>query len=140
MSFFNMWSFTLGCGLLLGVTVIAYIQDNVSWGVAFIVLTSAMAITTAVFYLGRPCYRYNPSGGSPLTPMLRVLVAAIAKRNLPYPPNPSDLFGGDQSQCTEPTKDNKKILSHTTKLRYGNVNVIGHGLRMCGLGSDFLNL
>ncbi|CBI30474.3 unnamed protein product, partial [Vitis vinifera] len=89
MSYFNWWNFGLCSGLLIGVTVIVYVQDHVSWGVADIILSVVMAVTIVIFCVGRPFYRYRKPMGSPLTPLLQVLVAAIAKRKLPYPPNPS---------------------------------------------------
>ncbi|KAL6123639.1 hypothetical protein ACLB2K_076158 [Fragaria x ananassa] len=92
MSFFNWWNFALCCGLFLGVTVIVYVQDSVSWGVADLVLTITLAITIVTFYMGKYCYRYRVAQGSPLIPMLQVLVAAIRKRNLPNPQNPDLLF------------------------------------------------
>ncbi|RWR86161.1 Proton-dependent oligopeptide transporter family [Cinnamomum micranthum f. kanehirae] len=111
MSFFNLWSFTLSCGYMLGVTVIVYVQDEVSWGTADIVLTSVVAIAIVLFVLGRPFYRYREPKGSPLTPMLQVLVAAIAKRNLPCPSNPNELY--------EPkSQGNKRLLHHTPRLRF----------------------
>ncbi|RWR81575.1 protein NRT1/ PTR FAMILY 5.6 [Cinnamomum micranthum f. kanehirae] len=113
MSYFNLWSFSLCGGLLLGVTVVVYVQDNVSWGIAVVILTSAMAITTLVFLMGRPFYRYRAPEGSPFIPMLQVLVAALAKRNLPYPSDSSQLYEVPKSQ-----KGNKRLLQHTRKLRF----------------------
>lgn len=112
MSYFNWWNSGLCCGLLLGVTVIVYLQDHVSWGVADIVLTAVMAVSMAIFIIGRPIYRYRRPTGSPLTPMLQVLVAAIRKRNLPYPSNPAQ-------QLYEVPKFEKvsgRPLCHTKKL------------------------
>lgn len=113
MSFFNWWNFALCCGLLLGVTVIAYIQDYVTWGVADLILTLTMALTIVTFYVGKPYYRYRIPGGSPLTPMFQVLVAAIRKRNLPVPTNPALLYEVPKSQ-----KPHRRILGHTSRLRY----------------------
>ncbi|KAL8167932.1 hypothetical protein V2J09_009431 [Rumex salicifolius] len=92
MSFFNVWSFGLCVGLLIGVTVVVYTQDNVSWGAADAILTLVMVSSLVIFLLGRPSYRYRKPSGSPFTPMLHVLVAAITKRNLPYPSNTAELY------------------------------------------------
>lgn len=54
MSYFNWWNFALCCGLLFGATVIAYVQDYVSWGDADLILTIIMAITIVIFYMGKP--------------------------------------------------------------------------------------
>ncbi|KAM1798771.1 protein NRT1/ PTR FAMILY 5.6-like [Malus sylvestris] len=113
MSFFNWWNFGLCCGLLLGVTVVVYVQDHVSWGVADIVLTAVMAVSLAIFIIGRRNYRYRKPTGSPLTPMLQVLVAAIAKRNLPHPSDPAQLYEISKSE-----KVNGRLLCHTEKLKF----------------------
>ncbi|CAL9008116.1 unnamed protein product [Prunus brigantina] len=114
MSYFNWWNFALCCGLLLGVTVIVYVQDYVSWGVADLILTITMAITIVTFYMGKACYRYRVTEGSPLIPMLQVLVAAIRKRNLPNPSSPALLFEVPKSQkhCQG------RLLLHTNRLRF----------------------
>ncbi|KAM1035054.1 hypothetical protein ACFX1X_038814 [Malus domestica] len=72
--------------------MVVYVQDHVSWGVADIVLTAVMAVSLAIFIIGRRNYRYQKPTGSPLTPMLQVLVAAIAKRSLPHPSDPAQLY------------------------------------------------
>ena len=111
MSFFNWWNFGLCSGLMLGVTVIVYIQVHVSWAVSDIVLTAVMAGSIVVFCAGRPFYRYRKPMGSPLTPLLHVLVAAIRKRHLAYPSNPAELYEVPK------TKNNGRLLCHTHKLK-----------------------
>ncbi|GAV65447.1 PTR2 domain-containing protein [Cephalotus follicularis] len=113
MSYFNWWNLGLCCGLMLGVTVIVYVQDHVNWGVADIILTSVMALSLVIFIIGRPFYRYRVPTGSPLTPMLQVLVAAIAKRNLQYPANPSQFYEVSGSQ-----KAQGRFLCQTKKLKF----------------------
>ncbi|XP_022767613.1 protein NRT1/ PTR FAMILY 5.6-like [Durio zibethinus] len=113
MSFFNWWNFGLCCGLLLGVTVIVYVQDHVNWGVADIILTIVMAWSLLIFIIGRPYYRYRMPSGSPLTPMLQVFVAAISKRKLPYPSNPAELYEVPKSEKTQ-----GRLLCHTKKLNF----------------------
>ena len=112
MSYFNWWNFALCCGLVLGVTVIAYVEDNVGWGVANLILAIAMAITIVIFYLGKPWYRYRLSKGSTLTPLLQVLVAAIRKRNLPAPSDPALLY-----EVPITHKPQGRLLCHTSSLR-----------------------
>lgn len=114
MSYFNWWNFGLCCGLLLGVTVIVYVQDHVNWGVADIVLTMVMAFSLLIFIIGRPVYRYRKPTGSPLTPMLQVVVAAIAKRNLPYPSSSSELYEVPKSQKNQ---GQGRLLCHTEKFK-----------------------
>eukprot|EP00262_Sarcandra_glabra_P000865 TRINITY_DN10911_c0_g1_i1.p1 TRINITY_DN10911_c0_g1~~TRINITY_DN10911_c0_g1_i1.p1 ORF type:complete len:587 (+),score=54.21 TRINITY_DN10911_c0_g1_i1:81-1841(+) len=113
MSYFNWWSLGLCLGVVLGVTVVVYMQDNVGWGVADIILTSTMATSMVIFILGRPFYRFRAPEGSPLTPMLQVLVAAAAKRNLPQPSDPSQLYEVSKSRIAD-----KRLLFHTNKLKF----------------------
>ncbi|KAF3975809.1 hypothetical protein CMV_000960 [Castanea mollissima] len=113
MSYFNWWNFALCCGLVLGVTIIAYVEDNVGWGVAILILAIAMAITIVTFYLGKPWYRYRLSKGSTLTPLLQVLVAAIRKRNLLAPSNPALLY-----EVPITYKSQGRLLCHTSSLRF----------------------
>ncbi|KAF5737194.1 protein NRT1/ PTR FAMILY 5.6 [Tripterygium wilfordii] len=110
MSFFNLWNIGISAGFLLGVTVINYVQEHASWGVADIMLTTVMAISSIIFVIGMPIYRYQKPTGSPLTPLFQVLVAAIAKRNLPSPSNPAELHESQKTQG--------RLLRHTDKLKF----------------------
>ncbi|XP_075638751.1 protein NRT1/ PTR FAMILY 5.6-like [Castanea sativa] len=113
MTYFNWWNFALCSGLILGVTVIVYVQDHVNWGVSYIVLTVVMAVSLVIFFMGRPFYRYRAATGSPLTPLFKVLIAAIRKRNLPYPSDPSQLYEIPKSEKTI-----GRLLCHTSKLKF----------------------
>ncbi|CAN0926470.1 Protein NRT1/ PTR FAMILY 5.7 [Linum grandiflorum] len=113
MSYFNWWNFGLCCGLLLGVTVIVYVQDHVSWGAADVILAVVMGISLAIFIIGRPFYRYRVPTGSPLTPMLQVIVAAVRKRKLTHPSDPADLY-----QVAKSKMSHTRPLCHTDKLKF----------------------
>ncbi|KAF6161093.1 hypothetical protein GIB67_007734 [Kingdonia uniflora] len=113
LSYFNWWNFGLCCGLLFGVTLIVYVQDYTSWAAADVILTVVMAMSIVVFCTGRRFYRYRLPEGSPLTPMLQVLVAALAKRNLPHPFNPALLYEAPSSQKTK-----GRLLCHTSNLSF----------------------
>ncbi|RDX76412.1 Protein NRT1/ PTR FAMILY 5.6, partial [Mucuna pruriens] len=112
MSFFNWWTFTLCVAMLLGATVVVYVQDFVSWGIACLVLTMFMALTVIAFYVGMPFYRYSRSEGNPFMPILQVLIAAIRKRNLSCPSNPALLY-----EVPKSAKFQGRLLSHTSRLR-----------------------
>ncbi|KAE8650995.1 protein NRT1/ PTR FAMILY 5.6 [Cucumis sativus] len=113
MSFFNWWNSGLCAGVIFGVTLIVYVQEHVGWGMGGVILTSVMAISLAIFLLGRPVYRFRAPLGSPLTPLLQVIVAAFRNRKLGYPPNSSQLHevqSGDKFQG--------RLLSHTKNLKF----------------------
>ncbi|KEH28963.1 putative proton-dependent oligopeptide transporter family, major facilitator superfamily [Medicago truncatula] len=113
MSFFNWWNCGLCSGLILGVTLIVYVQDHVNWGVADIILTCVMTFSLLIFVIGSKFYRYRIPNGSPLTPMLQVIVAAISKRKLPYPSNPTQLY-----EVSKAEGNNGRLLAHTKKLKF----------------------
>ncbi|XP_071720929.1 protein NRT1/ PTR FAMILY 5.6-like [Rutidosis leptorrhynchoides] len=112
MSFFNWWNAALCAGLLLGVTLIVYVQDHAGWGQADIILTVAMAVSVMIFIIGRPFYRYRKPG-SPLKPMLQVCVASFYKRKLPYPSSPNELHEVPKSE-----KVQQRLLCHTESFKF----------------------
>ncbi|KAH7678173.1 Proton-dependent oligopeptide transporter family protein [Dioscorea alata] len=112
MSYFNWWNFGLCSGLMLGVTVIVYIEDNISFWVSYVVLSVIMGIALSIFLLGRPFYRYRVPQGSTLTPIMRVFAAAVRKRHLPYPANTQELYEVSNSFSE------KRRLSHTNQFRF----------------------
>ncbi|XP_076899700.1 protein NRT1/ PTR FAMILY 5.6-like [Bidens hawaiensis] len=112
MTFFDMWNAALCAGVLLGVTLIVYVQDKVGWGQADIILAIVMACSIVIFIIGRPFYRYRKPG-SPLKPMVQVCVAAFVKRNLPYPSNPNELHEVSKSE-----KVQERLLGHTETFKF----------------------
>ncbi|KAK9742412.1 hypothetical protein RND81_03G170900 [Saponaria officinalis] len=111
MSFFNWWNVSLCCGIFFGDTLIVYMQDNVAWGIGFLILALTMGVSVLVFIIGRPFYRFRPSKGSPFVPLFKVFVAAFAKRSLSSPSDSSLLYEGSVSS-------DKRLLSHTDRLRF----------------------
>ncbi|KAJ1422270.1 Proton-dependent oligopeptide transporter family [Sesbania bispinosa] len=115
MSFFNWWNFIVCFALLLGLTVVVYVQDFVSWGAASLILTILMALAIIAFYVGRPFYRYRRPEGNPLKPILQVIIAAIRKRKLSCPSNHALLYEVPKSDSD---KSQGKPLSHTGRFRF----------------------
>ena len=113
-SFFNFWYFGLLSGLLLAVTVIAYVEDNVSWGFGFGIVTVTMVIATVVFLYGTPFYRHKLPGGSPITSITRVVVAATRKRNINMPSDMSLLY---EDRDVKSMKSGERHLSHTNNFQ-----------------------
>ncbi|GAB4833879.1 hypothetical protein Ancab_032127 [Ancistrocladus abbreviatus] len=113
MSYFNWWTTGLCAGLLTGVTVIVYVQDHVGWGTADVILTTIMVVSLMICLIGRPFYRYRKPVGSPLTPLVQVLIAAIAKRKLAPPPIATELYEIPKSQQTH-----GRLLCHTNKFKF----------------------
>ncbi|XP_023538659.1 protein NRT1/ PTR FAMILY 6.1 [Cucurbita pepo subsp. pepo] len=79
--FFNFFYLSVTTGAIVAFTAVVYIQIKHGWGAAFGSLAIAMGFSNAVFFLGTPLYRHRLPGGSPLTRVAQVLVAAFRKRN-----------------------------------------------------------
>ncbi|KAH9313925.1 hypothetical protein KI387_022552 [Taxus chinensis] len=84
-SFFNWWSFGLCSGLVVYVSVIVYIEENVGWGLGFLIPTIAMAIALSIFLCGTRKYRHKLPSTSPVTGIVQVFVAAIRKWDVSIP-------------------------------------------------------
>ncbi|MED6216852.1 hypothetical protein PIB30_012021 [Stylosanthes scabra] len=76
-SFFNYYVFSLSCGALIAVTFVVWIEDNMGWQWGLGVSTASILISIPLFLLGSPKYRTKVPVGSPITTMLKVIVAAI---------------------------------------------------------------
>ncbi|KAL9247420.1 hypothetical protein vseg_020854 [Gypsophila vaccaria] len=113
MSFFNWWNFGLCSGLLLGVTLIVYVQEHAGWGAADIILTITMTVSLGIFIVGRPYYRYRKPSGNFVKPMLQVLVAAVAKRRFPYPSSSVELY--EEASIEQYSR---RRLCHTQNLKF----------------------
>ncbi|KOM28480.1 hypothetical protein LR48_Vigan549s003500 [Vigna angularis] len=89
--FFNFFYLSVTIGAIVAFTGVVYVQMQYGWGSAFGSLAIAMGISNMVFFIGTPLYRHRLPGGSPLTRVAQVLVAAFRKRNAPF--SSSDFIG-----------------------------------------------
>lgn len=70
-------------------TFIVYVQTNVSWSLGLGIPAILMFIACALFLLGSRLYVKVKSEGSPLKNVVQVIFAAMKKRNLELPVQPS---------------------------------------------------
>lgn len=109
LSFFNWWNLCLCSGLLLGVTLIVFVEDTFGYGLATIALSFIMLLSLLIFLLGRPFYRFRVPKGSPLTPLFQTFAAAVSNRHLSLPPTADQLYEIPNSN---------RPLRHTDKFRF----------------------
>uniref|UniRef100_A0A0E0M709 Major facilitator superfamily (MFS) profile domain-containing protein n=1 Tax=Oryza punctata TaxID=4537 RepID=A0A0E0M709_ORYPU len=88
-SFFNWYYFSINLGSLLSSTVVVWVEDNIGWSVGFAGPMLLLGFGLAVFITGRRMYRYKKLGGSPLTRVFQVLVAAVRNHRLNLPDDSS---------------------------------------------------
>lgn len=112
-SFFNWYFFTINFAMFVSLTLIVYIQSNVSWAVGLAIPAFLMLLSCVVFFMGSRIYVKIEAKGSPLTSVVQVIVVAIKKRQLKLPQNPSVSFF-----IYVPPKSMNSKLPHTHQFRY----------------------
>ncbi|KAL1289527.1 hypothetical protein HN51_057520 [Arachis hypogaea] len=90
--FFNRFFLFISFGTLAAVTVLVYVQDEVSRSWAYAVCSVCMIIAILVFLSGTKRYRFKKSMGSPIVHIFQVIAAAIRKRKLELPYNVASLY------------------------------------------------
>jgi dipeptide/tripeptide permease len=95
-NYFNWYYFVMGVSMLVAVTVLVYIQDNIGWGWGLGIPTIAMFLSIIAFIIGYPLYRNLDPVGSPFTRLVQVSVAAYKKKNMTVVSDPSLLYNNDQ--------------------------------------------
>lgn len=110
-SFFNWFYFSINIGAFVSSTFIVWIQENAGWGLGFGIPALFMTLAIGSFFLGTPLYRFQKPGGSPITRMCQVVVAATRKRNLVVPEDSSLLYE---------TPDNSSAIKGSRKLEHSD--------------------
>lgn len=115
--FFNWFFFFINVGSLCAVTILVYIQDNLGreWGYG--ICACAIVIGLVIFLSGTRKYRFKKLLGSPLTQVASVFVAALRKRHLELPSDPSLLFNIDDIPG-DGKKKAKQRLPHSKEYRF----------------------
>ncbi|CAL8994944.1 unnamed protein product [Prunus brigantina] len=114
-NYFNWYYFVMGASILLAVTVLVYIQDNIGWGWGLGIPTIAMFISIIIFMVGYPLYRNLDPAGSPFTRLIQASVAAYKKRKLPLVSDPRLLYQNDELDA--PISLGGKLL-HTKHMKF----------------------
>lgn len=114
-SFFNWYYFTVTFAEIVSVTLVVYVQSNVSWSIGLGIPTIFMFLSCFMYFVGSKLYVKLLPEGSPMTSLAQVMVVSFKKRNLKLPkddPCMITLFN-----YTPPKSINSK-LPHTHQFRY----------------------
>ncbi|XP_009105035.2 protein NRT1/ PTR FAMILY 3.1 [Brassica rapa] len=114
-NYFNWFYFIMGAAVLVAVTVLVYIQDNVGWGVGLGIPTLAMFLSVIAFVGGFRLYRHLRPSGSPFTRLIQVAVAAFHKRKLSMVSDHTLLYFNDEIDATISLDG---ILTHTKHMSF----------------------
>ncbi|KAG8379094.1 hypothetical protein BUALT_Bualt07G0052400 [Buddleja alternifolia] len=112
-SFFNWYFFTLTFAQMISVTLVVYVQTDVSWSIGLAIPTIFMLISCFLFFGGTKIYVIVKPEGSPLTSIAQVVAVAAKKRRLKSPQQPwLTLFNHT------PLKSINSKLSYTEQFRF----------------------
>ncbi|KAK4803706.1 hypothetical protein SAY86_003523 [Trapa natans] len=84
-SFFNWYFFTFTFAQMVSLTLIVYIQSNLSWAIGLAIPAILMLVSSAIFFAGTKIYVRVKATGSPMTSVVQVFVAAVRKARLQPP-------------------------------------------------------
>ncbi|KAL0355908.1 UNVERIFIED_CONTAM: protein NRT1/ PTR FAMILY 2.11 [Sesamum radiatum] len=87
-SFFNWYYFTVTFAQIVSVTVVVYVQSNVSWSIGLALPTIFMFLSCFLYFVGTRMYVNVKPEGSPMTSLVQVVVVAFKKRKLELPEQP----------------------------------------------------
>uniref|UniRef100_A0A7N0VFR9 Uncharacterized protein n=1 Tax=Kalanchoe fedtschenkoi TaxID=63787 RepID=A0A7N0VFR9_KALFE len=111
-SFFNWYYFTFTFAMMVSLTVVVYVQADVSWSVGLAIPTALMFLSCAFFFAGTRIYVKVRPEGTPLRGAAQVLAAAFKKRKLETPAHPqATLYNW------EPESSINSKLPHTNQFR-----------------------
>ncbi|KAL6616562.1 hypothetical protein ACP70R_038832 [Stipagrostis hirtigluma subsp. patula] len=117
-SFFNWFYLSINVGSLVGGTVLVWVQSSVSWGLGYGVPAMFNVLALAVFLAGTTAYRrHQPPGGSPLTRVAQVIVAAVKKCGVDTPADASVLYECDAGDGMSAIQGSRR-LAHTDQFRF----------------------
>ncbi|XP_019231318.1 PREDICTED: protein NRT1/ PTR FAMILY 4.5-like isoform X2 [Nicotiana attenuata] len=112
--YFNWLLLSSVSGSAIGVTVVVWVSTNKGWWIGFLISLVGTFLGFLIFVFGKPFYRLQVPGESPLTRILQVIKVAIRNRKLQLPENPEELYeiNVKESDSSEPK------IAHTDQFRY----------------------
>lgn len=116
-SFFNWWYFSFTVALLIALTLVVYIQTNISWVIGFVIPTVCLFLSTLIFVIGHRTYIIKQPEGSVFVDLAKVISAAFRKRKQ----NVLDTSDSDKNFYDPPTveSDSEAVkFPHTEKFRW----------------------
>ncbi|XP_030444241.2 protein NRT1/ PTR FAMILY 4.5-like [Syzygium oleosum] len=115
-TFFNCFFLSVCTGGMVSLTLVVWIQDNKGWDWGFGLSTIAMIVAIIIFAAGLPLYRIQiVQKSSTIIEIIQVYVAAISKRDLPLPEDPTELYELDKDG---EAASEAEFLPHTDNFRF----------------------
>lgn len=109
-------------GAIIAFTAVVYVQMKLGWGSAFGSLAIAMGVSNMLFFIGTPLYRHRLPGGSPLTRVAQVLVAAYRKRKESF--GNSEVVGLYEVPGRRSAIKGSQKIAHTDDFRFESFSLL----------------
>ncbi|XP_059303881.1 protein NRT1/ PTR FAMILY 2.8 [Lycium ferocissimum] len=113
-SFFNWWYFSFTIALIIALTVVIYIQTNISWFIGFVIPTCCLALSIMIFLIGRNAYIRLKPQGCVFIDMAKVINAACRKRHVIVSPTANSLY----DHATKESENELSVLRHTDRFKF----------------------
>ncbi|XP_027161400.1 protein NRT1/ PTR FAMILY 4.5-like isoform X1 [Coffea eugenioides] len=113
-TYFNFLLLSSTLGATIGVTIIVWVATNRHWWPGFLISLLATLVGFIFLVLGKPFYRLQLPGDSPLLRVIQVIVVAIKNRSLQHPSSPEELYEPEDKESSIST-DQK--IQHTEQFR-----------------------
>ncbi|KAH7439674.1 hypothetical protein KP509_04G071700 [Ceratopteris richardii] len=84
-SFFNWFGMAVSSASVLAATMMAYIQDNVSYGVGYLLSLSCISGSFLLVMIASPLLHHKPASGSPIILIYNIFLAAWRNRKIRHP-------------------------------------------------------
>ncbi|KFK43704.1 hypothetical protein AALP_AA1G162300 [Arabis alpina] len=134
-SFFNWFYFSINIGAF-GSFGLLLVQENIGWGLGFGIPTVFMGLAIVSFLFGTPLYRFQKPGGSPMTRVCQVLVAAFRKMNLKVPEDTTLLYENETQDQNSKVAEIRKIGHSDDYMFLDKASVLSAEEAKCGGFSD----
>ncbi|KAJ8536438.1 hypothetical protein K7X08_034839 [Anisodus acutangulus] len=113
-SFFNWWYFSFTIALIIALTVVIYIQTNISWFIGFLIPTCCLALSIMIFLIGRNTYISLKPQGCVFIDMAKVINAACRKRHVPVVPTANSFY----DRASKESENELLVLRHTDRFKF----------------------
>ncbi|KAH6763808.1 Major facilitator superfamily protein [Perilla frutescens var. frutescens] len=101
-SFFNWWYFSFNIGVLAALSVLSYVQENLSWELGFGIPCIVMCFALVIFLIGTMTYRF-PTSSDERNPFLKIgRVFARAVKNQKVAPVVASVEEEEESRSILP--------------------------------------